>query len=271
MIQIKSDTEILAMRRAGLVVARTLAALREVVAPGVTTGDLNDLAVETIASQGAHPSFLGYGGPPPFPGVICASVNEEIVHGIPRASRRLREGDIIAIDCGAIVEGWHGDSAITVPVGEVAPELTDLLTVCEDSLWAGLAAVRVGNRLSDISHAVESAVRPHGYGIVEHYGGHGIGTEMHQDPHILNYGRPGRGPRLVKGMALAVEPMINLGSPDARELEDGWTVVAVDGSASAHFEHTVALTESGPWVLTAVDGGRERLGALGVSVPTEAS
>lgn len=263
MIQLKTDAEIALMREAGLVVARTLEVLRAAVAPGVSTGELDRLAEETIRAAGAVPSFLGYRG---FPATICASINDEIVHGIPRRDRVLREGDIVSLDCGAIVAGWHGDAAVTVPVGEVAPELTRLMEVCETALWAGLAAAHLGGRLSDISHAIESRVRPHGYGIVEGYGGHGIGSAMHQEPHVLNYGRPGRGPRLVRGLCLAIEPMINLGSKETRELDDGWTVVTVDGSASAHFEHTFTLTEDGtPWVLTAEDGGRaglERLGAL---------
>jgi methionyl aminopeptidase len=172
----------------------------------------------------------------------------------------LREGDLISLDCGAIVEGYHGDAAITVPVGEVSAELTDLMRVCEESMWAGFAAARLGGRVSDISHAVESYVRAQGdFGIVEEYGGHGIGTEMHQEPHVLNYGRPGRGPKLVKGLALAVEPMITLRSPRTRLLPDAWTVVTADGGWAAHFEHTFTLTDDGPWVLTALDGGAARL------------
>jgi methionyl aminopeptidase len=262
MIQIKTSDEIALMREAGLVVQRTLATLVDAVQPGMTTADLNAIAEETIRGQGAVPSFLGYRQ---FPATICTSVNEEIVHGIPNRRKRLREGDVLSIDCGAIVDGWHGDSAVTVPVGEVAPEYLELMRVCEESMWAGLAAAVAGGRLTDISHAVERTIRAAGpYGIVDHYGGHGIGTEMHQDPHVLNYGRPGRGPRLVPGLALAIEPMITMGSPETRELEDGWTVVAVDGSYAAHFEHTVAVTENGPWVLTAEDGGASRLAEFGV-------
>ena len=256
MIQIKSPAEIEKMRAAGLVVARTLKKLQAAVAPGVTTADLDELAGSVIRAEGAQPSFLGYRG---FPATICASVNSEVVHGIPRHSKMLRAGDVVSLDCGAIVDGYHGDSAVTVPVGAAPPELVNLLRVCEESMWRGLAAARVGGRLSDISAAVEAAVRPHGYGIVEGYGGHGIGTEMHQDPHVLNYGRPGRGPRLVKGMALAIEPMITMGAAATRELADRWTVVTKDGSFAAHFEHTVALTEDGPWVLTALDGGASGL------------
>ncbi|MGB9378159.1 MAG: type I methionyl aminopeptidase [Mycobacteriales bacterium] len=257
MIQIKTPDEIVLMREAGLVVARTLATLREAVAPGVTTAELDALAEETIRDAGAVPSFLGYRG---FPASICASVNEEIVHGIPKPSKRLRAGDIISIDCGAIVDGWHGDSAITVPVGEVEPELDRLMTVCEESMWAVLRDARAGMRIRDLGAIVEGVVGPSGFGIVDHYGGHGIGTEMHQDPHVLNHSRGPRGPKIVPGMALAIEPMITLGSPKTVELADQWTVVTHDGSYAAHFEHTFVLTEDGPWVLTALDGGRSRLG-----------
>jgi methionyl aminopeptidase len=271
-VEIKSRSEILLMREAGLVVWRTLEALRAATRPGVTTLELDDLAEQTIRGAGAIPSFKGYPGNStvPFPGVICASVNEEVVHGIPSRKRPLRDGDLLSIDCGAILEGWHGDSAITVPVGEVAPDKLALSEATERSLWAGLAAVRLGGRLTDISHAVESSVladeKRFGleFGIVEHYGGHGIGTQMHQAPHLLNYGRPGRGQKLVKGLALAVEPMLTLGTPDTRELDDRWTVVSADGTWAAHWEHTVAVTEDGPWVLTAEDGGAARLAELGV-------
>ena len=267
MIQLKSDEQILKMRAAGLVVAAALAATRDAVRPGVSTLELDTIAEDVIRSSGAIPSFLGYQG---FTGSICASVNEEVVHGIPRPDKVLAEGDLLSIDCGAIVDGWHGDSAITVGVGEITPEQQRLLEATEASMWAGFAAARIGGRLTDISHGVERRImdfetaHSHEYGIVEMYGGHGIGTEMHQDPHVLNYGKPGRGPKLVKGMALAIEPMVTLGSADTRELADGWTVVTVDGSWAAHFEHSFALTDTGPWVLTAEDGGAGKLGALGV-------
>lgn len=257
MIQIKSPEEVALMREAGLVVARTLAALREAVAPGVTTADLDALAEESIRGDGAVPSFLGYRG---FPASICASVNSEIVHGIPSRTKRLREGDIVSLDCGAIVDGWHGDSAITVAVGQVEPALHRLMSVCEESMWAVLREARVGLRIRDLGAIVERVVSPSGFGIVDHYGGHGIGTEMHQDPHVLNHGGGPRGPKLVCGMALAIEPMITVGSPKTVELSDGWTVVTHDGSFAAHFEHTFVLAEDGPWVLTALDGGRSRLG-----------
>jgi methionyl aminopeptidase len=268
MIQIKTDDEIVLMRAAGLVVGRTLEALAAAVAPGVTTGELDALAESTIRSAGAVPSFKGYRphpAIPAFPSSICASVNDEIVHGIP-GGRVLEEGDIVSIDCGAILAGWHGDAAVTVGVGTVSETARELMRVTEETMWHGLAAARLGGRLTDISHAVESYARSQGdYGIVEEYGGHGIGTEMHQEPHLLNYGRPGRGPALRKGLALAVEPMLTTGSRHTRELDDGWTVSTVDGGLAAHFEHTVAVTERGPWVLTALDGGVERLAALGVT------
>jgi methionyl aminopeptidase len=259
-IQIKTDAQIHLMREAGLVVGRTLERLRAAVAPGVSTADLDAIAEESIRSAGAVPSFKGYHG---FPASICTSVNDQVVHGIPSARQVLREGDLISIDCGAIFDGWHGDAAITVGVGETDPRYLEMARVCEDAMWAGFAAARVGGRLSDISHAVEQAVRAEGdYGIVTGYGGHGIGTEMHQDPHVLNYGKPGRGPKLTPGMALAIEPMLTLGKPDTGELDDGWTVVTTDGSTAAHVEHSIALYDDGVVVLTAPDAGRERLGDL---------
>ncbi|GAA4073834.1 type I methionyl aminopeptidase [Actinomadura miaoliensis] len=259
-IQIKTPEQVELMREAGLLVARTLELLREAVKPGITTMDLDVLAETHIRDHGGVPSFKGYHG---FPATICASVNEEIVHGIPRADKELRDGDVISIDCGAIVQGWHGDSAVTVPVGEISAERRRLLEVTEASLWAGLAAGVVGAHLTDISHAIESHIRSQGrYGIVEGYGGHGIGTEMHMDPLIANHGAPGYGPVLEPGMCFAVEPMVNLGGKDTLELDDGWTVVTVDGSVSAHFEHTFAVTPQGPRVLTAIDEGREWLAKL---------
>ena len=259
-IQVKSADQIELMRAAGLVVGRTLERLKDAVKPGMTTADLDDMADEWIRSEGATPSFKGYQG---FPATICTSVNEEIVHGIPSAAKVLRDGDIVSIDCGAIVEGWHGDSALTVAVGEITGEQQRLMDVCEESLWRGLAAGRAGARLSDISHAIEAYIRAQGpYGVVEGYTGHGIGTEMHMDPVVPNHGAPGQGPELVPGMCLAIEPMVNLGSRHTWELEDGWTVVTKDGRHSAHYEHTFAVTEDGPWVLTALDGGRDRIAEL---------
>ena len=260
-IEIKTPGQILSMRKAGLVVARTLEVLRAAVRPGISTADLDELAEREIRGAGATPSFKGYHG---YPASICTSVNEVIVHGIPRPDTVLREGDIISIDCGAIVDGWHGDAAFTVGVGNIAPELTRLLEVCETALWQGLAQARAGHRLTGISHAVEASVRGAGpYGIIEEYVGHGIGSAMHMDPPVPNYGRPGRGPRLTEGMAVAVEPMIVLGGAGTEVLDDEWTVVSADGSSAAHFEHTVAITPDGPWVLTAPDGGAAGFSAIG--------
>ena len=262
-IQIKTKEQIELMRAAGLVVARTLELLRKEVRPGITTLDLDRIAEEAIRDQGAIPSFKGYHG---YPATICASVNHEVVHGIPHDRRRLREGDIISIDCGAILDGWHGDAAITVPVGEVSPELTKLMQVTEEAMWRGISALRVGGHLSDIGFRIERYVRSQGrYGIPPEYGGHGIGTEMHMEPWVANYGKPGRGPRFEVGMCFAIEPMVNLGTPRTRVLSDEWTVVTLDGRPSAHFEHSVALTEDGPLVLTALDGGASRLKGQGVA------
>jgi methionyl aminopeptidase len=267
MIQIKTPHEIELMRASGLVTAGALKAVKAAVRPGVSTAELDAVAEEHIRSHGAVPNFLGYHG---FTGTICASINDEIVHGIPSPDRRLVEGDNISIDCGAILNGWHSDSAVTVTVGEPSAEDAALLEVTERSMWAGLARAIAGGRLTDISSAVEQtiAAESHPYGIVDHYGGHGIGTEMHQDPHVLNYGRPGRGPKLVPGLALAIEPMVTVGDAATVELEDGWTVVTKDGSRAAHFEHTVAITPEGPWVLTAEDGGVAGLTPFGITPRT---
>jgi methionyl aminopeptidase len=262
-LEIKTREQIALMRVAGRLVGETLELLRASVRPGITTGELDTLAETHIRDHRGVPSFLGY-GVPPFPATICASVNDEVVHGIP-GDRVLRDGDVISIDCGAIVDGWHGDAAVTVAVGEVAPEVLELMRVTEDALWRGMAAARLGGRVTDISHAIEGHVRSRGrYGILEDYTGHGIGTEMHMSPNVPNYGRKGRGPTLVEGLALAVEPMVTLGSKHTHLLEDEWTVATVDGSMSAHFEHTFTLTPEGPWVLTALDGGAARLAELGV-------
>ncbi len=263
-IELKKPEQFERMRAAGLVVADTLRLLRESVTPGMTTADLDAIARESISSAGATPSFLNYHG---FPAVICTSVNDEIVHGIP-GQRVIEPGDVVSIDCGAIVDGWHGDAAISVVVGDATPEVDQLLDVTETALWRGIAKACVGGRLSDIGHAVESHVRASGdFGIVEEYVGHGIGSSMHMDPSVPNYGQPGHGPKLVAGMALAIEPMVNLGGRHTKMLDDEWTVVTVDGRWSAHFEHTVAITADGPWVTTAHDGGAERLAALGVPTP----
>jgi methionyl aminopeptidase len=263
-LEIKTPEQIDLMRVAGLLVGETLELLRAAAKAGVTTGELDALAEDNIRSHGGTPSFLNYGHPP-FPGTICASVNEEVVHGIP-GSRELVDGDVISIDCGAIVDGWHGDAAITVAVGDVAPEVTELMRVTEEALWAGMAGARLSGRVGDISRAVETTVRSQGdYGILEDYVGHGIGTQMHLPPNVPNVAHRGeRGPKLVAGLALAVEPMVTLGSSDTDVLDDDWTVVTADGSMAAHFEHTFTLTPNGVWVLTALDGGEERLTALGV-------
>jgi methionyl aminopeptidase len=264
-IQYKTPEQIKLMRAAGLVVASALAAMRDAVAPGVSTAKLDQIADEVIQAAGAVPSFKGYQG---YPATICASVNSQVVHAIPSQAQVLHDGDLISIDCGAVLDGWHGDAAITVAVGQVESKLISLTTAAEASLWAGIRAAARGvksgqGRLTDVSRAVEMSVRKSGrYGIVDGYGGHGIGTEMHQDPHVLNFGRPGRGPKLVPGLCLAIEPMITVGSPRTVELSDGWTVVTQDGSVAAHVEHTVALLADGAWVLTAPDGGREQLGDL---------
>jgi methionyl aminopeptidase len=260
-VEIKTPEQIDAMRRAGLVVGETLETLRAAVRPGISTAELDAIAEDAIRSRGATPSFLGYQD---FPASICASVNDEVVHGIP-GERVLAEGDLISIDCGAIVEGWHGDAAISVAVGQISPEATRLMEVTEAAMWRGIATARLGGRVTDISHAIEGFVRRSGrYGILEDYVGHGIGSAMHQPPNVPNYGRPGRGPKLVRGLALAVEPMLTLGSNQTTLLPDEWTVGTVDGSWSAHYEHTFTLTPDGAWVLTALDGGASRLAELGV-------
>jgi methionyl aminopeptidase len=267
-IEIKNPKQIDKMRVAGLLVGQTLELIREAVRPGVTTSELDALAEENIRAGNGIPSFLGY-GVPPFPATICASVNDEVVHGIP-GDRVLAEGDVISVDCGAIVDGWHGDAAITVAVGEVSPDVLELMRITEESMWQGFAAAKLGGHVTDISHAIESYVQsqkhPSGgtFGILRDYTGHGIGTEMHQAPNVPNYGKPGRGPKLKKGLALAVEPMITLGSHHTLLAEDEWTVVTSDGSMSAHYEHTFTITPDGPWILTALDGGQERLAAMGV-------
>src|SRR4051794_8473260 len=251
------------MRAAGLVVGETLELLRRSIRPGMTTLDLDRIAEDNIRASGATPSFLRY-GQPPFPATICVSVNDEVVHGVP-GPRVIVEGDIVSIDCGAIVDGWHGDAAITVPVGEVSAQARELLRVTEEAMWRGFAAARLGGHVGDISHGVERHVRgTSAFEIVQDYTGHGIGPAMHQPPNVPNHGKPGRGPRLVEGLALAVEPMIVAGHSDTHVLADDWTVKTDDGSLAAHFEHTFTLTPGGAWVLTALDGGRAKLAALGV-------
>ena len=260
-MEIKTPEQIEKMRVAGLVVGRTLELLRTSVHAGMTTLELDQIAEDNIRSAGATPSFKGYHG---FTGSICASVNDEVVHGIP-GERVIEDGDIVSIDCGAIVEGWHGDAAITVAVGEVSPDALELMRVTEEAMWRGFAAARLGGRVTDISHAVESFVRSQGhFGIVEDYVGHGIGSAMHQPPNVPNFGRPGKGPKLVEGLALAVEPMVVLGDQSTHVLADDWTVKTDDGSLAAHFEHSFTLTPGGTWILTALDGGEAKLTELGV-------
>lgn len=263
-IEIKSPEQFSRMREAGLVVARTLELVRQQACAGMTTADIDAIAREQLRASGATPSFLGYHG---FPATICVSVNEEVVHGIP-GTRPLHDGDLVSVDFGAIVEGWHGDAAISFGVGHLDETSQRLCDVTERSLWAGLAKAIAGNALSDISHAVETCVRADGeWHVIEDYVGHGIGSRMHMEPPVPNYGAPGRGPQLRVGMALAIEPMITVGTIDTRVLEDDWTVVTIDDSRAAHWEHTVCITEQGPWVTTALDGGVARLRALGLDVP----
>ncbi len=268
-LELKTPAQIQIMRRAGLVVAATLAAVREHAAEGMTTGDLDVVARDSIAAHGATSNFLDYAadarGEGGFPGVICASVNEEIVHGIP-GRRILRDGDLVSIDCGAIVEGWHGDAAVSFTIGAPDPADVELIDVTENALWAGIGAARLGGKVGDISAAVESSVLAAGaYGIAEGLTGHGIGTAMHQPPWVPNVATGGRTARLVPGLVLAVEPMVSRGTSRNRTLEDGWTMVTLDGSRAAHAEHTFTLTEAGAWVLTAEDGGRARLASMGVA------
>ena len=260
-IQIKTLEQLKLMRVAGLLVADTLELLRNAVAPGVTTKDLDKIAADNIKAGGGIPSFLGYHG---YPATICTSVNDEVVHGIPN-DKPLKEGDVISIDCGAIVDGWHGDSAISVGVGQISSEDQKMMDACAQSMWAGIAAAKIDGKLTDLSAAIEKSINASGkYGILRDYGGHGIGTEMHQEPHLLNFGVAGRGPTLIAGMALAVEPMITRGSHKVRTLDDEWTVVTQDGTRAAHTEHSFALTpDGGIFVLTAKDGGAAGLASFG--------
>ncbi len=254
MVTLKSESEIAAMREAGRVVATTLAAVAAASRPGVRLTELDELAAATIAGHGAKPSFLHYlprFAPTPYPAVVCLSVNEEIVHAIP-GRRVLRDGDLLSIDCGAIVDGYHGDAAITIPIGDVDPAGRRLAETSAAALVAGIEAAQPGARLGDISHAVETVCRSAGYGIPRGYGGHGIGTAMHEDPDVPNTGRPGRGLELREGLVLAIEPMVIEGGTDRhRTGADGWTIITADGSRASHSEHTVAITADGPVVLTA--------------------
>jgi methionyl aminopeptidase len=242
----RSKAEIEKLRAANQLVASVLATLAKAVAPGVTTEDLDQLAEAEVRRAGAVPAFKGYRG---YPATLCASVNEEVVHGIP-SKRRLREGDIISLDMGAKLDGYFGDCAVTVPVGAIDPKVEDLLRVTAQALQQAIAEVRIGGRVSDIGHAVQRHVESHGYSVVREFVGHGIGTSLHEEPQVPNYGDPGRGPRLAEGMVMAIEPMANMGKAGVKVLADGWTAVTRDGSWSAHFEHTVAVTAEGPLVLT---------------------
>lgn len=256
MIIKKSPAEIEAMREAGRVSAKVLREVGAQVRPGVSTLELDEFAEQLIRLEGGIPAFKGYGG---FPGSICSSINEQIVHGIPSAGVILKEGDIISIDTGAVVDGWVGDNAWTYAVGSISPEKRHLLEVTEQSMWAGLDAARPGNHLGDIGHAVQSVAEAAGYGVVREYVGHGIGRDMHEDPNVPNYGRPHTGVRLETGMVLAIEPMVNEGTHKTRQMSDGWLVCTRDGRPSAHFEKTVAITQDGPMILTTEEGHRRPL------------
>lgn len=255
-IELKSAGEFDAMRAAGLLVARTLGAIERTARPGVSTAELDELAEQQITEAGAVPSFKGYQG---FPGSVCVSVNEQIVHGIPSPQTVLAAGDLLSVDCGAILDGWHGDAAVTLPIGAVGDVDRALSAATRASMYAGIAEAVPGAHLTDISQAVEATARQSGtadgrpYGLITEYGGHGIGTRMHMEPFVPNVGPAGKGPRLRQGMALAIEPMLTSGTADSVECDDGWTVVTADGSRAAHWEHTVAITEDGPWILTAAE------------------
>ncbi|HUR23340.1 MAG TPA: type I methionyl aminopeptidase [Acidimicrobiales bacterium] len=248
-ITLKSPEQIAKMREAGRVVAEMLQACADAARPGITTDDLDKVARGVLARRKAKSNFLGYHG---YPAVICTSPNSVIVHGIP-GPYRLVEGDIISIDCGAIIDGWHGDAARTIPVGEISEEARKLITVTEESLWAGIQHVRDGARLTDIGHAVQTVAEGAGFSVVREYVGHGIGRAMHEEPQVPNYGEPGKGIKLKVGHVLAVEPMVNLGSCETQLNDDGWTVITADGTLSAHFEHSIAVTDDGPEVLTVLN------------------
>jgi methionyl aminopeptidase len=243
----KSPSELEKMRRSGHAVREVLDTVKVLVRPGITTMDLERAADQKIRDLGGVPAFKGYQD---YPCVLCTSVNQEIVHGIPSERRTLKEGDIVSIDCGVVLDGYYGDAAITVPVGEVKPELHKLLQVTEQSLYKGIEKMRIGNTVQDVGSAVQDWVEKHGFSVVREFVGHGIGTKLHEDPQVPNYGTPGHGPKLREGMVLAIEPMVNAGKPGTRVLDDKWTAVTEDGSYSAHFEHCVAVTKNGPMILT---------------------
>jgi len=246
-ILLKSPRELALMRTAGHVLAEVTERLTAWVEPGLSTQEIDEEVEDFIRARGAAPAFKGYRG---FPATICVSINDEVVHGIPSPRRRVKEGDIVGLDLGCIVEGYYADCALTLAVGEVAPRVRELLDVTRDSLARAVAACWPGRRLSDISHAVQEYVEAHGFAVVRQFVGHGIGRDLHEDPQVPNFGEPGRGPQLKPGMVLAIEPMVTMGSWEVRVLEDRWTAVTVDGSLAAHFEHTVAVTEDGPEILT---------------------
>ncbi|OFI06871.1 methionine aminopeptidase 1 [Clostridium acetireducens DSM 10703] len=249
MIIIKNNTEIEYMRKAGKLVGETLLELEKAVKPGITTAELDKIAEEFITKRGGKPSFKGYYG---FPASICTSVNEQVVHGIPDKNAILKEGDIISIDCGAILNGYQGDAARTFPVGKISEEAQKLIDVTRESFFKGVEKALKNNRLTDISFAIQQYAESYGYSVVRDYVGHGIGKDMHEDPEVPNFGRPGRGPKLVSGMVLAIEPMINLGAYEVESKPNGWTVVTKDGTLSAHYENTVAILENGPEILTLI-------------------
>lgn len=249
MVELKQASEIKKMAEAGRIVAQVLDALGEMVRPGISTADLDREARRIIEGAGAIPSFLGY-GEPPFPGAICASIDEEVVHGIPSEDRILEEGSIISVDVGAYLDGYHGDAARTFAVGSVDPAVSRLIEVTEECFWRAFELAVPGRRLGDLSYAVQTWAEQHGYGVVRELTGHGIGRHLHEDPDLPNFGHPGRGLRIQPGLVIAMEPMINLGTRSVRQLQDGWTIVTADGKPSAHYENTFAITENGPMILT---------------------
>lgn len=248
-IHLKSPAELQIMREAGRINASVLAAVKERLQPGVSTADLNAAAEDVLRKHGCISPFKGYGHPP-FPTSITVSINQELVHGIPSKNRKLKAGDIVSIDCGTVYEGWVADSAFTGGVGEISPEARQLLDVTEGSLYAGIDKMRVGNRTGDVSAAIQNFVESHGFYVTREYTGHGVGKQMHEGPQVPNYGKPGSGLPLKAGMTVAIEPMVLVGTPDTRVLPDKWTVVSADGSLTAHFEHSVAVTEGDPLILT---------------------
>lgn len=251
MIQYKSKSEIEMIRKSGQIIARVFEEVRSMIKPGISTMKINNIAKAVIYEAGATPSFLNY-GKPPFPGAICSSVNDEVVHGIPSRKRILYEGDIISVDVGAFLDGYHSDAARTFPVGRISADVRKLIDVTEECFWIGFEKVRIGNRLGDVSSAIEEHALKYGYGIVRELTGHGIGKQLHEDPDVPNYGRAGRGQRIEEGLVIAIEPMINLGTRNIRIKKDEWTIVTLDGKQSAHYENTIVATLNGPMILTAL-------------------